>query len=110
MSPINAVVAYAPSIVERPEIVRQPTGIASGASQRVPPADSFGKMLDGLLGTVVAKDNVADSASRSVLLGNGTQLHQAVIAGAESDVAFTLMMEVRNKLLESYQELLRMQM
>lgn len=109
MSPINAITGFNPAPVERPEIVRQPRGIGSGASQPVPPTASFGKMLDGLIGNVVAKDDVADSATRSVLLGDGTQLHQAVIAGAESDIAFSLMMEVRNKLLESYQELMRMQ-
>ena len=110
MSPINAVAAYPPSLDERLEIGRQPRGVGLGASQPVPTTDSFGKLLDGLLGTVAAKDEVADSATRSLLLGDSNQLHQAVIAGAESDVAFTLMMEVRNKLLESYQELMRMQM
>ena len=109
MSPINAVTGFNPAPIERPEIVRQSRGIGLGASQPVPPTASFGKMLDGLLRTVAVKDDVADSATRSVLLGDGTQLHQAVIAGAESDIAFALMMEVRNKLLESYQELMRMQ-
>lgn len=109
MSPINPISVFGPSPVERPEVVLRPQGVGIGVSQPVPPADNFGKMLDGLLGTVAAKDDVADSATRSVLLGDGGQLHQAMIAGAESDVAFVLMVEVRNKLLESYQELMRMQ-
>ena len=36
-------------------------------------------------------------------------LHQAMIAMEEASVSFQLMVEVRNKLLESYQELMRMQ-
>jgi flagellar hook-basal body complex protein FliE len=36
-------------------------------------------------------------------------LHQAMIAMEEASVSFQLMVEVRNRLLESYQELMRMQ-
>lgn len=51
------------------------------------------------------------TAMRSVVLGEGGQLHQAIIAGAEAeaDAAFALMVEVRNKLLEPYKELMRVQ-
>ena len=35
-------------------------------------------------------------------------LHQSVIAMQEAGVAFQLMVEVRNKLVDSYQELMRM--
>jgi len=44
-----------------------------------------------------------------VLLGDSDQLHTSVIAMQEASVAFTMMVEVRNKLVESYQELMRMQ-
>lgn len=109
MSPINAISGFATSPVERPEIVRQPNHIGLGAPQATRPTDSFGKILDGLVSNVVAKDDVADSVTRSLLLGDGNQLHRAMIAGAESDTAFALTVEVRNKLVESYQEIMRMQ-
>ena len=44
-----------------------------------------------------------------VLMGDSGQLHQSVIAMQEASVAFSLMVQVRNKLVESYQELMRMQ-
>ena len=43
------------------------------------------------------------------LAGQNVPLHQAMIAMEEASVSFQLMVEVRNKLLESYQELMRMQ-
>jgi flagellar hook-basal body complex protein FliE len=43
-----------------------------------------------------------------VLLGQNDQLHQSVIAMQEASVAFSLMVQVRNKLVDSYQELMRM--
>jgi flagellar hook-basal body complex protein FliE len=42
-------------------------------------------------------------------MGDTDQLHQSVIAMQEAGVAFSMMVEVRNKLVESYQELMRMQ-
>lgn len=110
MSPINSVTAFTFAPVDQLEAIRSTRNIGLGGTKPVPSTESFGKVLEGLLGNVVAKDEVADAATRSVLLGDGAQLHQAMIAGAESDVAFGLMVEVRNKLLESYQELMRMQL
>jgi flagellar hook-basal body complex protein FliE len=41
--------------------------------------------------------------------GANVPLHQAVISMEEANVSFQLMVEVRNRLLESYQEIMRMQ-
>jgi flagellar hook-basal body complex protein FliE len=66
-------------------------------------------MLDGLVATVDAKQSAAQSMTRKVLMGDTDQLHQSVIAMQEAGVAFSMMVEIRNKLVESYQELMRMQ-
>lgn len=74
-----------------------------------PGTQGFGHMLDGLVGLVDTKQNEAKEITKRVLLGETDQLHQSVIAMQEAGVAFSLMIEVRNKLVESYQELMRMQ-
>jgi flagellar hook-basal body complex protein FliE len=66
-------------------------------------------LLDGAIGAVTAKQSTAQELTRQVLLGESDQLHQSVIAMQEASVAFTMMIEMRNKLVESYQELMRMQ-
>jgi flagellar hook-basal body complex protein FliE len=73
------------------------------------PTASFGTMLEGLVSTVSEKQAQSAELTKQVLLGENDQLHQSVIAMQEASVAFTLMVEVRNKLVESYQELMRMQ-
>jgi flagellar hook-basal body complex protein FliE len=73
------------------------------------PNEGFGQMLDGLVANVEAKQGAAQAETRKVLLGDSDQLHQSVIAMQEASVAFSMMVEVRNKLVESYQELMRMQ-
>jgi flagellar hook-basal body complex protein FliE len=73
------------------------------------PSEGFGQVLDGLVSTVDAKQAASQDMTRKVLLGETDQLHQSVIAMQEAGVAFSLMVEVRNKLVDSYQELMRMQ-
>lgn len=73
------------------------------------PQDGFGQVFDNLVGTVVSKENAANDITKKVLLGDSDQLHQSVIAMQEASVAFSMMVEVRNKLVDSYQELMRMQ-
>jgi flagellar hook-basal body complex protein FliE len=41
-------------------------------------------------------------------MGDNPNLHQSVIAMQEASLSFSLMVEVRNKVVESYQELMRM--
>lgn len=73
------------------------------------PHDGFGQVLDTIVGTVTSKQDASQVMTRKVLLGESDQLHQSVIAMQEASVAFSMMVEVRNKLVESYQELMRMQ-
>ena len=73
------------------------------------PAESFGQVLGRLVHDVNDKQAAAGDAVRGLLGGQKVSLHQAMISMEEASVSFQLMVEVRNKLLESYQELMRMQ-
>lgn len=70
---------------------------------------SFANFLKQAVGEVNNKMQAAELEKQRVLTGESTNLHQAIIAAQEAGVAFSLMVEVRNKLVESYQELMRMQ-
>src|SRR5688572_45424 len=85
------------------------------ATPNLSPASSVapGSGFDGFLGNMVsevsAKQAAAGEAMKAVMTGGDMPLHQAMIAVQEASISFQLMVEVRNKLLESYQELMRMQ-
>ena len=70
---------------------------------------SFSNVLGRLVHDVNGKQADASEAVNGLLSGQNVSLHQAMIAMEEASVSFQLMVEVRNKLLESYQELMRMQ-
>ena len=82
--------------------VSQP--VETGAAQ----PGGFGKLFEGMIDAVDTKQTEASNLGKSVMLGNTDQIHQSVIAMQEASVAFSLMVEVRNKLVDSYQELMRM--
>jgi flagellar hook-basal body complex protein FliE len=109
MSPIGSINPLSASALTRIDAPLPKIGLAPTGPSTAAPTEGFGKMLDGLVAAVDAKQDAAGAATRSVLLGETDQLHQSVIAMQEASVAFTMMVEVRNKLVESYQELMRMQ-
>ena len=69
----------------------------------------FDKLVTGLVNEVSAKQAAASESVNGLLSGRNVSLHQTMIAMEEASISFQLMVEVRNKLLESYQELMRMQ-
>ena len=83
-------------------------GIATTPNTSETKGPGFGNVFENLISTVDAKQQEAQALTRDVLLGNNDNLHQSVIAMQEAGVAFQLMVEVRNKVVESYQELMRM--
>jgi flagellar hook-basal body complex protein FliE len=55
------------------------------------------------------KQTAANDSVTGLLSGKNVSLHQTMISMEEASVSFQLMVEVRNRLLDSYQELMRMQ-
>ena len=89
--------------------VLQPNAATPSLTPNVAPSSSFDGFLGNMVSEVSAKQAAAGEAMKSVMAGGDVPLHQAMIAVQEASISFQLMVEVRNKLLESYQELMRMQ-
>ncbi len=77
-----------------------------------PPAaggPSFGDVLKDSLNTVNDLQHQADRAITDLATGGPTSLHDTMLALEKADLSFRLMMQVRNKIVEAYQEVVRMQ-
>jgi flagellar hook-basal body complex protein FliE len=69
----------------------------------------FGAHLNKALGEVNELQQKADQAIQQ-LVGEGKgDLQETMVALEKADVSFRLMMQIRNKVLEAYQEIMRMQ-
>ena len=79
------------------------------AERSRPPARSVSEFAGRLRADVIHKQIAASDAIAGLMSGKNVSLHQAMISMEEASVSFQMMVEVRNKLLDSYQELMRMQ-
>ena len=82
---------------------------AASTSAATSGGDSFSNVLGGLIQEVSDKQTAANDSVTGLLSGKNVSLHQTMISIEEASVSFQLMVEVRNRLLDSYQELMRMQ-
>ncbi len=77
-----------------------------GAAPEVP-RSSFAEVLGSAIGQVDALQGQADAESEKLALGGGN-LHETALALEKADVALKVAMKVRNKLVDAYQEIMRM--
>ncbi len=70
---------------------------------------TFQEVLKRSIGEVNRLQHEADASIEHVVAGRANNLHETMIAMEKADISFRLMMEVRNKLIEAYHEIMRMQ-
>lgn len=70
----------------------------------------FRDLLASSINTVEQTHNEAETAVNKFLTGESGDLHTAAIAGQRAEVSLQLFMQVRNKVVSAYQDVMRMQM
>lgn len=85
---------------ERPD---RPTVSHTGAKP------DFTKVLDNLIHDVDSLHKTAAAATEKLVTGKLEDVHQVVVAMEEAHISFRLMMEIRNKMVEAYREVMRTQ-
>ena len=70
----------------------------------------FQKMLESTIQTLQTTQNDASKAVQSFLTGETEDLHTTALATQRAEMAFELGLQVRNKVVSAYQEVMRMQM
>ncbi|OYW24734.1 MAG: hypothetical protein B7Z55_01350 [Planctomycetales bacterium 12-60-4] len=80
-----------------------PTGV--GSIQGTGNASGFGELLTQSLQDTQALSAKANNSIESSLIGEDLSMVETFTAMREADVALRLMLQVRNKLVDAYQEL-----
>ena len=70
----------------------------------------FQSVLEGTIQKLEATNNDAADAVQKFLTGENEELHTTVLAAQKAEIAFDLGLQVRNKVVSAYQEIMRMQM
>ncbi len=69
----------------------------------------FGDALANAVKEVNQQQGNADQMATQLALGKNVEVHDAVLAMEEAQLSFQYALQVRNKLIEAYQEVMRMQ-
>ncbi len=70
---------------------------------------SFADVFDNYLKETNELQNSADQSLSKLVAGETDDVHEVMLAMSKADVSFRMMVEVRNKLIEAYKEVMRMQ-
>jgi flagellar hook-basal body complex protein FliE len=89
-----------------PLTLPQITPATSSAGQ---PGD-FQKVLTGAINQVESLNNNAADSVQKFLRGDNEELHTTILATQKAELAFQLGLQVRNKVVDAYQEIMKMQM
>jgi flagellar hook-basal body complex protein FliE len=81
----------------------RPAGEARGGA-------SFQDVFSSAIKNVEAFSQSASTSTERFLSGEGEELHTAVLATQKAELAFELFLQARNKVVNAYQEIMRMQM
>lgn len=71
--------------------------------------EKFGEALKNSLAEVNQSQLSANQAAEQIATGENQNLHEAMIKLEQADISLRLMVQIRNKAVEAYQEIMRMQ-
>jgi flagellar hook-basal body complex protein FliE len=72
--------------------------------------NDFGQLFSNAINQLVQKEQIANQTVMKLASGEDIEIHQAVMAMEEADISFQLALQIRNKVVEAYQEVMRMQL
>ncbi|HEY3295741.1 MAG TPA: flagellar hook-basal body complex protein FliE [bacterium] len=95
-----------PSIDRLPALPKFPTALPD-VQQKTPAAQngSFGETLKSFVSGVNEMQNVSAEKTLQFATGQITDVHEVMAASEEAGISLSLLIEIRNKLLEGYKEL-----
>jgi flagellar hook-basal body complex protein FliE len=86
--------------------------IQFGSMQKLRPenkVEGFGEMFKQALQDVNAAQNESEKLTSQLVTGEVKDIHDVMIASQKASLSLQLTVQVRNKVVEAYQEVLRMQ-
>ena len=90
-----------------------PSGVASPESLSSAKTSGVGTFQSLLTDAVAQVEGVQQSSKSTIekfLSGEGEEVHKVALAAQQAEMTFDLFLQVRNKVVQAYQEVMRMQM
>lgn len=88
--------------------VVQPKEVSETSASDV--GKQFGSFLNDAINNLNVQQTTVDQLNQSFVKGELSDVHQLTIASEKASLGLQLTVQVRNKIVEAYQEVMRMQM
>ena len=98
---INSVSMMTPPMVN--EMAKISTPVTSSEAQQ-----TFANTLKDAISNVNTQQLQSDTMTQKLINGGDVELHEVMIASQKASITLNATMEVRNKVIEAYQEIMRM--
>lgn len=105
---IQQILAMRQQIVDRSQLLQQLQQPAAPVQGQPAPAGGFGAALQGALQQVSDVQNKSSTLTEAYEKGEVTDIAKVMLARQEAGIAFEATLQVRNRLLSAYSEIMRM--
>jgi flagellar hook-basal body complex protein FliE len=83
-------------------------GLGGGGAAGKPAGADFGSALKQAVGALSELSSKADASSLSMAKGDPIDIHEVMLNTEQASLGFSVALQVRNKLIDAYQEVMRM--
>jgi flagellar hook-basal body complex protein FliE len=84
-------------------------GVGGGSSGSGQPAGAdFGSALKQAVSSLQQLGGQADASSMALAKGDPIDIHEVMLANEQASLGFSMALQVRNKLVDAYQEVMKM--
>lgn len=80
-----------------------------GGADRIGGGQDFGETLRKGIEAVSNAEHSADEVAQSIATGGPAEIHDLMVATSKASLSVDLLVQVRNRAVEAYQEIMRMQ-
>lgn len=87
-----------------------PVGLLGAAESASTGTAGFGKAVQRFIEETNKQQVLADQSVEMLATGQSDSIHETVLALTKADLSLRVFMEVRNKVIDAYQEIMRMQL
>lgn len=95
--------------VERTESLTKSNGASPVGSNKEVGGSTFADTLKKAVDNVDSLQKDADVKMQQLVTGKSDNIHDTMIAAEKADIALKLMVQIRNKMIDAYQEVMKMQ-
>ena len=105
---IQQILAMRQQLLDRSNLLKEVHSAAQGLDGTAEPASGFSGALKSALDGVTATQRTAEDLSAAYERGEVTDIAKVMLACQEAGIAFEATLQVRNRLLSAYQDIMRM--